>query len=492
MSTTTTILRSLLSNLLLLSLLITESQAQQPEKPNVLFIAIDDLNDWIGALGGYAGEVHTPNIDRLAEKGMLFTRAYCSSPMCNPSRVALWTGKRPSTTGVYGQYSQWDDNRTKNKTLFQTFKDQGYQLYGGGKIFHHGTEVRDDPAFDAILPFTQSGHAKHAKKAGAMRYGRHHLTEEEMPDYKLVTWTIDQMNHTQEPFMLVPGIFLPHSPLWVPAKFFDLYPLESIQVPETPADEFDDIPEWGKRLANRKVKYDPVVASGKTAEVIQAYLAAISFTDNQVGRLIDALEASPYAQNTIVVLWSDHGFHLGEKFHFAKSTLWEESARIPCIIYAPGLTDGTNCDRPMDTIDLYPTLTDLCGLNAPDNLDGISMRPLLQNPEMPWKPAISILQHQNVTVRSDDFRYIRYADGSEELYDHRKDASEHQNLAANPEYAGRIQELGQHIPADFAPNALPYPFHKGYIPPQIWEEYKATQSERQADWVAPSRYTPKQ
>ena len=158
-----------LLSILLLNLLITESQAQQPEKPNLLFIAIDDLNDWIGALGGYPGEVHTPNIDRLAEKGMLFTRAYCSSPMCNPSRVAMWTGKRPSTTGVYGQYSQWDDNRTEITTLFQTFKDQGYQLYGGGKIFHHGAEVRDDPAFDAILPFTYSGYAKDSKKAGSMR-----------------------------------------------------------------------------------------------------------------------------------------------------------------------------------------------------------------------------------------------------------------------------------------------------------------------------------
>lgn len=211
-------------------ILITETHAQDSKKPNVLFIAIDDMNDWVNCLGGYAGTVHTPNIDALAQRGTLFTQAYCSSPMCNPSRVALWTGKRPSTTGVYGQYAQWDDNRTTVKTTFQLFKENGYNVYGGGKIFHHGNEVHDDPAFDEPLPFTHSARPKDDRKAGFMRYGKLYLAEEEMPDYKLVSWCIGKLNRPHDkPFVIVPGIFRPHTPLWVPEKFFDLYPLEEIR-----------------------------------------------------------------------------------------------------------------------------------------------------------------------------------------------------------------------------------------------------------------------
>lgn len=244
----------------------------------------------------------------------------------------------------------------------------------------------------------------------------------------------------------------------------------------------------GIRLADKEHRYDPVVATGRVAEVIQAYLAAVSFVDNQVGRMVDAIGKSPYADNTIIVLWSDHGYHFGEKFHFAKSTLWEESARMPCIIYAPGVTDGANCDRPMDTIDIYPTLADLCGITPPKDIDGISMVPLLRNPAMEWKPAVTMLQYTNVTVRSDDFRYIRYADGGEELYDHRIDPGEHKNLAANPEYKSTKEKLARHVPESFVIDALPYPFHKGYIPPHIRNEFERTRSARQESWIPSDRY----
>lgn len=477
--------------LLVATALITRerTEAAAAKQPNIVFIAIDDMNDWVGCLNGYSGKVHTPNIDALAEKGMLFTQAYCCSPMCNPSRTALWTGKRPSTTGVYGQYAQWDDNRTTVKTLFQLFKDNGYDLYGGGKIFHHGKEVHPDPAFNEILPFAHSGPPEKARKAGFLRYGKLHISEEEMPDYQLVSWCIDKLNQPHEkPFVIVPGLFRPHSPHWVPEKFFDFYPLEKIRVPEIPANEFDDIPEEGRKLANREHRYDPVQASGKIAEFIQAYLASITFADSQVGRMVKAVENSPYADNTIIVLWSDHGYHLGEKFHFAKSTLWEESARMPCIMYVPGITDGTNCTQPMDSIDIYPTLADLCGITLQTDIDGTSMVPLLKNPVIKWKPAVTMLQYKNVTVRSEDFRYIRYVDGSEELYDHRSDPGEHKNLAANPELKSEKEKLEKYIPENFVIDALPCPFHTGYIPPQIRDEFKRTLKERQNNWIPPETY----
>ena len=465
--------------------------AASQKKPNVLFIAVDDLNDWIGCLGGYPGTVYTPNIDRLAKQGTLFTRAYCSSPMCNPSRTALWTGKRPSTTGVYGQYSQWDDNRTQNKTIFQHFKDNGYRIVGGGKIFHHGKEVHDDPAFDELFPFSYAPYPNNEKTAGFLRYARHTIRKEEMPDDQLVSWCIEQLNRDDnKPFFMVPGIFKPHTPWWVPEKFFDLYPLDQIAVQATPNNEFDDIPEWGKKLADKEHRFNPVIDSGNAAEAIQGYLAAISFADHQIGRLLNALEKSPHANNTIVILWSDHGFHLGEKYHFAKSTLWEESTRIPFIIYAPGLNNAQVCDRPMDTIDIYPTLTELCGITPPSGIDGISMVPLLKNLHMEWKPAVTMLQYQNITVRSEKWRYIRYVDGSEELYSHTKDPGEHRNLANLPEYKDIIQELSKSIPESFIINALPYPFHKGYIPPQIRDEFQQTLEQRQKEWVAPEKYRP--
>lgn len=485
-------LKRVISGLAVLTLSAHPLLAQQTSvaKPNILFIAIDDLNDWVGCLGGYPGKVHTPNIDRLAKKGILFTQAYCSSPMCNPSRTALWTGKRPSTTGVYGQYSQWDDNRTTIKTIFQLFKDNGYQLYGGGKIFHHGKEVHDAPFFDELYPFNYAPYPANEKNAGFLRYARHSITEEEMPDYKLVSWCIERLNRKEAPpFFIVPGIFKPHTPLWIPEKFFDLYPLDKIVEPTIPKDEFDDIPEWGKTLANKKLRYDPIEKSGQAREVIQAYLAAISFVDNQVGRLVDAVENNPGAENTIIVLWSDHGFHLGEKYHFAKATLWEESARIPFIIYAPGFQNGKICDRPMDSIDIYPTLAELCRLTPPADLDGQSMVPLLKNPKMKWKPAITMLQRNNETVRSEEWRYIRYADGSEELYRHRDDPEEHHNLAGHKEYGFVKKALSASLPETPVIDGLPYPFHTGYIPPEIREEFEATKPDRQKNWIPPARYS---
>lgn len=472
---------------------ICSFQAIGKDRPNVLFLCIDDLNDWVGCLGGYPGSSHTPHIDQLADEGVLFTRAYPSSPMCNPSRVALWTGKRASTTGCYGQYVQWNDTRVETTTLMQRFKNDGYQLIGGGKIFHHGKEVHDDPAFDDLRSFHHSGHPKTAKKVGKMRYGVTHYEDEQMHDHQLVDWCIERLEETTEqPFFMVAGIFRPHAPHWVPQKYFDFYPIDEVIEPNIPVGEMKDIPSRGIKMADAENRYWPVKKSGKIKEVIQAYLASVSFCDAQVGRLMNALRKSPHRDNTIVVLWSDHGFHLGEKQHFAKSTLWEESGRIPFIIHDPrSMIKGVQCGKPMDSVDIYPTLLDLCDIKAPNDLDGISFKKLLADPVAEWKPAVMMLQRNNVAVRSERFRYIRYEDGGEELYDHNEDGGEHTNLAGNPEMLPVIKKLSLHIPKNWAVNGLPFPFHKGYIPPLIREEFEKTKLDRQEGWEAPVRYKSK-
>lgn len=475
--------------LLILSLCALSTQAAEV-KPNVIFLCIDDLNDWVNCLSGYPGKVYTPNIDKLAKRGLLFTRAYPSSPMCNPSRVALWTGKRPSTTGAYGQYVQWDDTRVETVTMMQRFRNAGYRVLGGGKIFHHGKEVHDDPAFHELRSFHYSGYPKGAQRAGFLRYGITEYNNEKMHDHQLVSWCIDRLNKPQsKPFFMVAGLFRPHSPLWVPQTYFDLYPIEEIVEPEVPAHEMDDIPEIGLKMADSDKRYWPVKKSGKIKEVIQSYLASISFCDAQVGRLVDALGKSEHASNTIIVLWSDHGFHLGEKLHFAKSTLWEESGRIPFIVFDPRtMKEGGICGRPMDSVDIYPTLLDLCDIKIPLDIDGKSFKRLLKDPNAAWKPAVMMLQRNNVAIRSERFRYIRYEDGTEELYDHEKDPHEHKNISKNPEMRATIDALGEYIPKEWAINGLPYPYHKGYIPPLVLKEYQDTQKERQNNWLAPKRY----
>ena len=472
-----------------------EIGASTPHRPNLLFIAIDDLNDWINCLDhGYPGRVFTPNIDRLAEQGVLFTNAHAVATMCNPSRTALWLGKRPSTTGVYGQAAQWDDNRVTSVSMPQFFRNNGYHTLGRGKIYHHGSEVHVDPGFDDVEPFDYAlEHPKpeEDRRAGLLRYGRHHLPYDEMPSTRWVRWACGALRRQYDrPFFLVTGILKPHTPLWIPRKYFDLYPMESVRVPEVPVDELDDVPEPGRKLAWMQRFYSPVVRSGNVREAIRAYLAAITYVDDLVGELLEALEQGPNAGNTVVVLWSDHGFHWGEKMHFAKVTLWEEATRIPVIVKAPGVTaGGGRCARPLDSVDLYPTLADLCGLDPPPDLDGVSARPLLEDPGAPWdRPALTVNQRGQVSVRSEHLRLIRYEDGSEELYDHRTDPGEHRNLANAPAYDRRRKQLAHWIPERFAVNALPYPAWDGWLAPEIREEFRRTREQRLQKWDPPERY----
>ncbi|MCP4511992.1 MAG: sulfatase [Fuerstiella sp.] len=439
--------------------------------PNVLLIAVDDLNDWVGHLGGHP-QARTPNIDRLAARGVSFTRAYCSAPLCNPSRISLLAGVEPSRSGVYGNGEKLRNKLPDAVTLMQYLRANDYTARGGGKIFH-SRRAGDPGSWDFyFVPSPSDGQGRvrptsNLPKSAWAPWGPLDIEDKDMFDVKVVNWAVSELNRTHEqPFFLACGFTKPHLPWYVPRKYFDLHPLDSIQLPATKDDDLDDLPASGRKLA-RKV-YDPsgerdfatpggdhanVIAHDQWCKAVQAYLATISFVDTHVGRLLEALEQSGHADNTIVVLWGDHGWHLGEKQHWRKHALWETTTRTPLIITAPGIAAVNKlCERPVSLIDLYPTLVELCGLPARDGLDGQSIVPLLKSPRMKWhRPALTTYGPGNHAVRTGRWRYIRYHDGGEELYDHNRDPHEWQNLATSPEHADVIRELRKLLPAEQQP-----------------------------------------
>ncbi|HYW78130.1 MAG TPA: sulfatase [Thermoguttaceae bacterium] len=431
----------------------SRTRAVEPtqSRPNVLFIAVDDLNDWTTFLGGYEG-VKTPNLDRLARRGTFFTRAYCSAPACNPSRASLLCGIRPSTSGVYYNSNPWRPQLPDAVTLPQHFMAGGYKVHGGGKIFHGGFKDpqswqvyfdRPGDPMPAVRPVNGIPNTAH------FDWGPVDVGDEAMADTHVTDFGIEFLRKEHDrPFFLAVGLFRPHLPWYVPEKYFDEYPLGEIVLPEVKADDLDDIPPAGVRMARPQGDHAAVLAHGQWEKAVRAYLASITYTDGQVGRLLDALDASPHAKNTIVVLWTDHGWHLGEKHHWRKFTLWEEAGRVPLIFIVPGLTTaGTRCERTVSLLDLYPTLADLCGLPVGKHLEGKSLRPLLGDPTAAWdRPVITTHGRNNHSVRSERWRYIRYADGSEELYDHQNDPMEWTNLAADPKAAAVKEQLAAQLP----------------------------------------------
>jgi arylsulfatase A-like enzyme len=381
-------LRSLLSALplCLFAIFATATSVSAAEKPNVLFIAVDDLNDWVACLGGHP-QCKTPHIDRLAAKGVLFTRSYCAAPACNPSRAALMTGVRPFTSGVYLNPQPWRKAMPDVVTLPQHFMAHGYEAVGSGKIYHGGFE--DDASWNDYLK--KGGDPKPTKevlndphsKAGGIIWGMLDVPDEEMNDYKMGNYAIDYLKQKHEkPFFLACGIFRPHMPWQVPRKYYDMYPLESIQLPKTLKTDLEDVPEAGKKMARPQGDHATILKTDNWKHAVQAYLASITFADAMVGRVVKALEDSPYADNTIIVLWGDHGWHLGEKQHWRKFSLWEEATRAPLMMVAPGVTKPNSvCQRTVDFMNIYPTLAELCGLPAPNHLEGVSMVPLLKVPK---------------------------------------------------------------------------------------------------------------
>ncbi len=433
--------------------LLCASFAQAQQKPNILFIAIDDLNDWVGPLHGHP-QVKTPNMDRLAARGLTFLNAETQSPLCNPSRTALMTGMRPSTTGIYG-LQPWFRDVPELKdlvTLPQYLAKNGYRTYSTGKIFHGNYGRGDgDHEFDELGPGATVGARPEHKlvdtpaKHPLVDWGTFPHKDEDKGDWAVASWAVEQLEKgPKDPFFLSVGFFLPHVPCYVTQKWFDMYPEESIELPPVRMDDRDDTPRFSWylhwKLPEPRLKY--LIEANQWKNLVRSYLASISFVDSQVGRVLDALEASGHADDTIVVLWSDHGWHLGEKLITGKNTLWDRSARVPLIFAGPGIVKGKSTKRPAELIDMYPTLVELTGLAEKKGLDGHSLVPQLKNPNAPRKwPAITTHNHDNHGIRNEKWRYIVYADGSEELYDMEKDPNEWTNLAGDKKYASALKEM---------------------------------------------------
>ena len=442
----------------------------EQEKPNILFIAVDDLNDWAGFLGGHKGmKIHTPNIDKLAAASMIFTNAHTPAPACAPARAAILTGVHHTRSGVENVH--WEDGpQWRNfpgledvETLEQFFKNRGYTTLGAGKIYHSQappwtpTSQVEPANRDFYYPSSYISHPYQIRAPKEVIYpedvdnktrpggkvsgenswwtwGPIPVPDEKMADYHVIDWANYQLSLDHDkPFFLAAGVWKPHDPWEVPQKYFDMYPLEDIVLPPYKENDLDDAFDHGRRWIHKWVE-----DNNQWEKVVQSYAAAITFSDAMVGRLLDTIKNSKYADNTIIVLWSDHGMHMGEKENIEKFTLWERSTRVPLIISAPGQTRaGSSSNQPVSLMDMYPTLVELSGFDLPEHLDGNSLVPLIKDPTAKTLPIISSYKFSwtktpftGHAVRSERYRYIYYPDiGLEELYDHMSDPNEWDNVA---------------------------------------------------------------
>jgi len=453
--------------LALMMLPVITASAATINRPNVLFIAIDDLNDWVGCLHGHP-QVKTPRIDRLANRGTLFANAHCQAPLCNPSRNSLLTGLRPSTTGIYGLAPGIRNVASLKQcvTLPQYFAQHGYFTAGFGKVFHDGSIALADrtnefnvwgPAPGMPLPPKKFVNTPDTLRA--MDWGVFPPDDKEQADWKIADAAIAQLKASPpgKPFFLAVGFRLPHVPCFASQKWFDLYPEADIVLPPVQEHERQDLPEfaWYLHWKLPEPRLSWLKQAGQWPPLVRAYLACTTFMDSQVGRLLDALDASGQTEQTVIVLWSDNAWHLGEKAITGKNSLWERSTRVPLIFAGPGVAKAAKCSQPAELLDLYPTLVELCGLPAKDGLEGHSLTPQLKDATAPrpW-PAITTHNQNNHAIRTEHWRYIRYADGSEELYDHRADPNEWTNTAKIPAQSATKHELAQWLPKV---NTLPVP-----------------------------------
>ena len=428
-------------------------------KPDILFIAVDDLNDWTSYLGGHP-QARTPNIDRLVARGTAFTNTHCAAPACNPSRAALMSGLRPWQTGIYTNGDPAQGVLKDELTLNRHFLASGYNTLGGGKIYHgYGSEGRDDTwtKWAGLFPSIK-GHDENMNglNRGHFDWGPVDAKPSEMGDYKATDWAIDLLHNAPQdkPLFLALGYIKPHLPWYVPREYFDRFPLAEIKLPVTKENDLADVPQAGVKMAGAEGDHASVIKGDQWKKGVQAYLATISFLDDQVGRLLDGLDASPRKDKTIIVWWTDHGWHLGEKEHWRKFALWEEATRTSMAIVAPGVTKpGTICEAPVDYMNMYPTVCELAGLPVPAHVKGASLMPLLKDPTADWD-GLALCTHGkgNHAVVDRQWRYIRYADGTEELYDHSKDPNEWTNLAAEVGMSDIKAKLGAAIPKDEVPS----------------------------------------
>ncbi|RXP59381.1 sulfatase [Lutibacter sp. HS1-25] len=439
---------------------------QNSNKPNVLFIAVDDLNTWLGCLNNYSN-TKTPNIDKLAASGVLFSNAHCQAPLCGPSRASLMTGLRPSSTGIYGMIPdekiRSENPATKEITFLpEYFKNNGYYTMGIGKLFHdHAPDGVFDESGGRVkgfgpLPekrFVWDGFGTSDRK----QYGRTSTDwgafperEDQMPDHQSVDWTIERLNKDYDkPFFMGLGFLRPHVPLYVPQKWFDMHPIESIQVAPYLSDDLKDVPQVGLDINDLPMmpSTEWAIESGEWKKIIQAYLACVSYVDYEIGRVMEALENSKYAKNTVIVLWSDHGYRLGEKGTFAKHGLWDSATKAPLLFVAPNLPKGKIIDAPVEMLSVYPTLLELCGLSSYERNEGVSLvQSMLANKPNKKAYALTTYGMNNHSVSAGIYRFTQYEDGSQELYNHKIDPNEFTNLAKFPEYKSEIEKLKKYFP----------------------------------------------
>lgn len=446
--------------------------ANAADRPNIVMIAIDDLNDWVEPLGGHP-DVKTPAMKKLAARGLTFTNAHCQAPLCNPSRTSLMTGKRPTTTGVYG-LAPWIRTVPEFKdvvTLPQHFHNHGYRTLIGGKIYHGGRK-RSKSAVECDVwgPNAVVGAKPKQKLIPPTPGGNHPLMDwgtfphrdEDKGDWKVASWAVEQIEAMPQdkPYFLSVGFFLPHVPCFATQKWFDLYPEETMTMPAILEGDRGDTPEssWYIHWDLPEPRTSWLREHEQLRPLIRSYLACVSFVDSQVGRVIDAVEKSPNADNTVIVLWSDHGYHLGEKAISGKNSLWRQSTRVPVIFAGPGIPANEKCGQPAELLDLYPSLSDLAGLPKPDGVEGLSLVPQIQDPDATRdRPAICTHNAGNHSVCDTRWRYVRYADGGDELYDREKDPNEFTNLIAEkknrPKHQETIDRLSAWLPKTEAPLA---------------------------------------
>ena len=461
-------------------LLTLGSMSMAAPKPDVLFIAIDDMNDWT-TLFDKSNPIQTPNLERLAARGAFFKRAYCVVPACVPSRTAILSGKSPIHTGCYlnrDHQKVWEKGSTA-VSISQQFRHNGYVAKGAGKIFgDHGPHKGDDPrgtkqSWDDFQPMVLS-ESKHLNGYTTERGSARPLTNywfdwgmvdsiQQMGDEKVVEYVKNQYKQSHDkPLFMAAGIFTPHLPFYAPPANFKPYPLNKVRMPLMPKNDLNDVPPMGLKMAKTEQFLYKNVIKHKAPDprsherMVQCYQASADYSDKVVGRILDELDASGRADNTIIVLWSDHGYHLGDKTSCVKFTLWEKANRVPFIIVAPGVTKpGSVIEQPVSLLDIYPTLMELAGQEPRDDLDGNSLVPLLKDPdpETDWEPALMTQGKDNHAIRTKEYRYIRYEDQTEELYAD-DDPWNITNLAKNPKYADVLAQHRAHLPKTEAPGEL--------------------------------------
>ncbi len=453
------------------------------KQPNVLFLAVDDMNDWIGSLGATPRAI-TPNLDKLAARGVNFSNAHTPGVYCAPARAAIFSGQYASTTGCYRSSDYFTDH-PEIEGLPLSFSKAGYTTLGVGKLYHHmpgSIDVRgwdefylrkpsqrkegwsldnwtEETPFPDPFPASVFNKGKEIKGGLFLEWaGLPNDKEEEMADTIRVNWAAEQLGKKYDkPFFLACGIYAPHFPNYCPQKYFDLYERDKIELPPIKVDDLEDLPERMKRAKTARSKiHKELEAKGAVKDAIHGYLACMSYADAMMGRVLNALEKSPYADNTIVVLWSDHGYHHGEKYDWGKHTLWERTSNVPFIWAGPGVKKGVVTDVTASLIDMYPTFVEMCGLPRPhQKLEGTSLASTLEKPEVAKDRDVYLpyMAPGEYAIINKDWRYISYGDDGEELYDLKSDPNEWNNLAENPNYEDTKRLLRKSAPKKFSPAA---------------------------------------